>query len=147
MKKAIYKDSVFFIDSAGRQWRPTAYADMYARTRSREIEDIIMTDEMQEVGLDVVRINNVSTTTPICLQYEGKYFSLFGKTPELPILEIKSPFHPRCRHRMLPQRDYQPQQLSVNKKVDKKVSKLSKDWSDAEKSSITKQEAWNLENR
>jgi hypothetical protein len=146
-KKAIYKDAVFFIDSAGREWRPANYANMWARTRSREIEDIIMTDEMNELGLDVVRINDVSTTTPICLQYEGKYFSLNGATPELPVLTILPPFHPNCRHRKFPVRDYSSVMNNVNDKIDSKVSKLSKDWSDAEKASITKQETWNIENR
>jgi hypothetical protein len=146
-KKAIYQDSVFFIDSIGRTWNPSAYSEMWARTRSREIEDDIMAEEMQEVGLDVVQINNVSTVTPICLQFEGKFFSKHGLTTELPRLEIFPPFHPNCRHRMLPQREFQGKMLSTNTKVNKKVSKLRKGWSGAEKKAIRKQETWNKENR
>jgi len=145
MKKSIYQDNVFFIDSAGREWRPSAYTEMYARTRSREIEDIIMADDMQKVGLDVVQISNVNTTTPICLQYEGMYFSLYGQTPELPILEIRPPFHPNCRHRMIPKRDYNTGMTAKNSSVDNKVSKL--DFSKADKKSIIKQETWNIKNR
>jgi hypothetical protein len=147
VKKGVYRDMVFFIDSGGRLWNPSAYAEMYARTRSREIEDIIMTDEMREVGLDVVQINNVSTVTPICLQYEGKFFSKFGQTPELPVLEIFPSFHPNCRHRMIPQREFTQRMETVNKKVNKKVSGLRRTWSKAEKKYIKNQESWNLENR
>jgi hypothetical protein len=145
--KAIYRDLVFFIDSGGRRWSPSAYANMYARTRSREIEDIVMTDEMRELGFDVVRINDVSTITPICLQYENKYFSVFGQTPELPTLDILPPFHPNCRHRKFPVRDFKLSMLGVNSSIDSKVDRLSKDWSKSEIASIEKQEAWNLENR
>lgn len=146
-KKAIYQDSVFFIDSIGREWRPSAYSEMWARTRSREIEDIIMADEMTFDNLDVVQINDVSTITPICLQFEGKFFSRFGNTPELPTLEILPPFHPNCRHRMLPVRDFKPPMLTTNKSVNKKVSGLRQDWTKAQNKAIFKQETWNIENR
>lgn len=146
-KKAIYQDVVFFVDSLGRQWRPSAYSEMWARTRSREIEDDIMQDEMVDVGLDVVRINDVSTTTPICLQFENKFFSLNGLTPELPVLKIRPPFHPNGRHRMLPQAEFGSSMLSSNTRHNKKVSKLRKGWSSAEKKAVKKQEKWNVENR
>jgi len=147
MKKAVYQDAVFFVDSIGRQWRPTAYSEMWARTRSREIEDDLSTDEMGEFGLDIVKINNVSTTTPICLQYEGKYFSLNGATPELPILDMLPPFHPNCRHRKFPVREFKSNQLTVNSNIDKRVSTLSKSWSKAEKENVNKQKLWNNKNR
>jgi hypothetical protein len=142
-----FKDVVYFTDSIGRKWQPKHYSNMWARTRSREIEDDIMTIEMKENGLDVCRINDVSTTTPICLQYEGKYFSLTGATPELPILDILPPFHPNCRHRKFPVANYKSSMLSANKTVDTRTRSLSKKWSKAEKKSIRKQEAWNKENR
>ncbi len=145
--KAVFNEVIFFVDSSGRRWTANRYAEMYARTRSREVEDITMTDEMDEVGLDVVLINNVSTTTPICLQFEGKYFSKFGKTPELPRLTILPPFHPNGRHRMLPQANFRTNMLSANTRVNKKVSKLRRGWSKDEKKQVRKQETWNLENR
>jgi hypothetical protein len=144
-KKAIYQDAVFFIDKSGRRWDPSAYSEMWGRTRSREIEDIIMQDEMANVGLDVVQINDVSTTTPICLQYENKFFSLYGQTPELPVLEIRPPFHPNCRHRMLPQRNFKTTMLTDNRRVDIKFNKS--DVSESNKETMAKQEAWNLKNR
>jgi hypothetical protein len=144
-KKAIYQDSVYFVDSLGRQWRPTAYSEMWGRTRSREIEDIIMTSDMQKVGLDVVQISNASTTTPICLQFEGKFYSKFGQTPELPLLEIFPPFHPNCVHRMIPQRNFVVNMEKSNKLVDKKVANAG--FTSAEKKSIRKQETWNRKNR
>lgn len=147
IQKSVFNEVIFFWDSAGRKWSCNRYAEMVARTRSREIEDIIMTDEMEEVGLDVVQINDVSTVTPICLQYENKYFSKFGKTPNLPILDVFPPFHPNCRHRMLPQREFENSMVSVNSKVDKKVAKDSKSWTSSEKKQVKQQTEWNQENR
>jgi hypothetical protein len=88
VQKAEFHNAVNFVDISGRRWQPKNYANMWSRTRSREIEDIIMSDEMGTLGLDVVLINNVSTVTPICLQFENKFFSLDGTTPGLPILRI-----------------------------------------------------------
>lgn len=160
IETATFKKIVFFVDregkkiselsirdAGGNRWTANRYAEMYARTRSREIEDITMTDEMDEVGLDVVQINNVSTTTPICLQFEGKFFSMFGRTPELPRLTILPPFHPNCRHRKLPVAGFQSNMLTANTRVNKKASKLRKGWSKAEKKAVRQQTAWNQDNR
>jgi hypothetical protein len=147
VNKAAFHNVVHFVDSRGRKWQPKHYSNMWARTRSREIEDEVMTIEMKENGLDVCRINDVSTTTPICLQYEGKYFSLTGATPELPILDILPPFHPNCRHRKFPVANYKSSMLNTNKAIDNKTRSLSKKWTKAQKNSIKNQEAWNLANR
>jgi hypothetical protein len=147
LKQPVFRNNIYFLDSGNKKWNPASYANMYARTRSREVEDEIMSIEMKEDGLDVVQINDVSTTTPICLQYENKYFSLTGATPQLPILDILPPFHPNCRHRKFPVENYKSSMLSNNKSIDNKVKSISKKWSKAEKSSIRKQESWNRENR
>ena len=147
LKNTVYNDAVFFIDKLGREWKPDRYAEMVVRTRSREVEDIVMAEEMKEVGLDVVQISDANTTTPMCLQFEGKYFSRFGDTPELPRLEIYPPFHPNCRHRMLPQRDYNKSMGKVNKLKNSQESIKAEKWTDAQKKAINKQEDWNRENR
>jgi hypothetical protein len=160
IQKAVFKDVVFFMDRegkklyqlriadlGGKRWFAHHYAEMYARTRSREIEDVLMSDEMDVLGLDVVRINDVSTVTPICLQYENKYFSMFGRTPELPVLTVFPPFHPNCRHRKLPQRGYNNNMLAVNNSVDKKVARERKKWTASEKKAVKQQTQWNNENR
>jgi hypothetical protein len=145
-----FKGLAGLMDSGGKLWKPDKYFAMYTRTRSGEIADIIMTDEMEGDGLDVVQITDVSTTTPICLQYEGKYFSRFGNTPGLPVLDILPPFHPNCRHSALPVDDRvvtESQMQTANRRVDRKVGASKKKWSPAVKSSIKRQEAWNLKNR
>jgi len=143
-----FRDNVYLLDRAGRHWEPETYANMWARTRNREIEDDIMRDECGDLGIDIVQINNVNTTTPICKQYEGKYFSLNGATPGLPILKIKPPFHPRCRHRMLPmERDRIEPLLERNKKIDREVAVARNGWTRKQKLAIIKQEKWNELNR
>lgn len=144
----IGRDFVFMLDSSGRKWQPSSYARMYARTRGREIEDIIMQKEINELGMDIVQISEANTTTPICLHYEGKYFSLNGNTPGLPVLDIHPPFHPNCVHRMRPIADADIKNMRAkNIQVDRNVKKESQTWSDSQKKQVAKQTQWNRENR
>jgi hypothetical protein len=130
-------------DGSGRTWRPDTYSAMYSRTRSRELEDEINETEIINNDLDVVQVTNANTTTPICLQYERKIFSLTGKTPELPILQIRPPFHPNCRHRLKAIK-YNPEKAQeTNQMVDNKAQKITK----GERKTIRKQEAWIKTNR
>jgi hypothetical protein len=95
-----------------------------------------------------VRINNVNTTTPICLQYEGKVFSLTGQTPGLPVLKIRPPFHPNCRHRILATRRQDVAKgLENNRKIDRKNAQLRKTYTPGQKRTIKKQEDFIIANR
>ena len=143
--KAIYKQNISLTDSMGREWKPDTYSKMWARTRAKEVDDELTKKSMVDNDLDVVLISDANTTTPICLQYEGKYFSRFGNTPGLPILDIQPPFHPNCRHKALPQREYGSEMKKQNSSIDKRVKKM--DFSDAEKKQIRKEKNWNIKNR
>lgn len=132
-KKSYIKDGV----KVTRQWDPDAYAKMLQRTQGAEISSIMTMQEMKDLDLDVVQISNARTKTPICLEYEGKFFSLKGLTPELPILPFPTPFHPNCVHVMLPQKDYKSSMLKANEKIDSN-SKRSKIISEGQ-STINKQ--------
>ena len=139
-------------DAAGkitRVYKPESYASMYSRTRSREMEDVIARKEAKELGLDVIQINDVNTTTPICLQFENKYFSLEGKTPGLPILKIFPGFHPNCKHRILILGEPPTigEMQGVNGTVNVETKKASASWTKGEKRTVKKQEKWNRENR
>jgi hypothetical protein len=153
-KKAIFHETVNFRDRSGRMWNPDRYAEMWSRTRSREIEDIINTSEMSELGFDVIQINNVSTITPICLNFEGKYFSLTGATPGLPIYETKAPFHPNCKHRKLAVNESRVstgEMVKVNSSIPsasvRYTNRTGKKITTGQKKSTAKQLEWNEQNR
>lgn len=89
-----------FTDRAGRRWKLDTYSRMVARTTQREAASLGVADRMGQVGLDLVRISDHDTTTPICKPYEGNVFSLTGRTRGYKKLDRPPPFHPNCEHVM-----------------------------------------------
>ena len=135
-------------DSAGRQWRPDAYSAMFTRTRGRELEDIVRMDEAREMGVNIVQVSNAGTTTPICLNYEGKYYWVDTPVQGLERLPLRTPFHPNCVHRIYPiVRDNQTKFIKTNANKERKFKKASKDFTDGQKRATEKQTKWNLANR
>jgi len=49
-----------------------------------------------------VQVSSHGTVCEICAQYEGKVYSISGKTLGYPILDARTPFHPNCEHSLLP---------------------------------------------
>lgn len=144
MNTAVWRDNIAFIDRIGRKWTPKAYSEMWCRTRNSEIADEVLVDDMDEVGLDIVRITDHNTTTPICIQFEGKYFSMFGRTPGLPKLRIRTPFHPSCKHREMPisnQEERKPM-IEENQKKNKTIKSENSKMTSAQKKSIKTQKDW-----
>lgn len=95
----------------GRNYNPAKYAELVARTRGREIQSIAAIETLKSYGLDLCKISSHSTTTQVCKQYEGKIFSLTGKNATIiknrkeityPVLTKKPPFHPGCKHVIIP---------------------------------------------
>jgi hypothetical protein len=138
----------YLVDSAGRRWQPGNYAAMYARTRGRELEDIVRMDETRELGINVVQISNANTTTPICLKYEGKFFWVDVPVEGLEQLPIRPPFHPNCVHRIFPMSKENPTKFrKTNANKNKKFRNASKSFTPSQKKNITTQTDWNLANR
>lgn len=97
--KAVGEGNVIEIN--GRKYKPDYYAELVARTRTREAQSQAAIDTIMGFGEDTVRISSHNTTTPLCQQYEGKVFSLTGRSPH-PILDQYPPFHPNCQHVLTP---------------------------------------------
>jgi Phage minor capsid protein 2 len=87
-----------FVDRAGRRWALDTYAEVAARTATREAVSIGTANRMLELGADIVEISKHANSCPVCIPYEGRRFSLTGETPGYPRAIILPPFHPRCRH-------------------------------------------------
>ena len=140
------KAFTYLTDSAGRKWQPNHYSTMYARTRGREYEDIVRVSECKELGINLVQVTNAGTTTPICLNYEGKYYYIDTPVNGFTRLPIRAPFHPNCVHRILPVvRENLTKFKNINKNKTKKYNKLP--LTDSQKKSVVKQQDWNKINR
>ncbi len=103
-----------FTDRAGRRWRLGHYAEMVARTTTREAVTVAAAGRMLSNGITVARVSTHGSVCPICGPLEGR---LVGLTPdasagggdriwqpdELPGLTGMPPFHPQCRHSIVPE--------------------------------------------
>lgn len=87
-----------FTDRAGRKWKLNVYARMVARTTQREAASLGTVDRALQVGLDLVTVSKHHTDVDICTPYEGKTYSLTGKTKGYERIKTFPPFHPNCKH-------------------------------------------------
>jgi len=87
----------------GRRYQPDKYAELLARTRTREAASIGSINTALQYGLDLVQISvhNHPQEDP-CSPFQGKVFSLSGNHPDFPALKARPPFHPNCKHVLIP---------------------------------------------
>lgn len=94
-----------FVDKLGRKWRLDSYAEMMARTTTREAATVATINTCREFGLDLVRVTTHYPTCHLCAPLQGKVFSLSGKDKRYPKYgenEARIPRHPNCRHSIHP---------------------------------------------
>lgn len=91
-----------FVDKGGRRWSLSAYARMVTRTTTREAASVGMKNRLIEHGKDLVMVSEHRKSCPICRPFQGKTYSLTGRSRNYPKLDPLPPFHPNCRHVMLP---------------------------------------------
>lgn len=76
-----------------------AYADMLARTISRAARGEGTLNRLKEYGMDLVIISNTGAVD-WCTVYEGRVFSISGRSKTYPKLVLRPPYHPNCTHTM-----------------------------------------------
>jgi hypothetical protein len=94
-----------FKDKLGRKWRLDTYAEMVARTITREAASVATINTCKEFGLDLVQVTTHYPTCHLCAPLQGKVFSLSGKDRRYPKYgenEARIPRHPNCRHSIHP---------------------------------------------
>lgn len=94
-----------FVDARGRRWPLDVYAEMVARTTTREAVTTGTRNRLLETGRGLVTISQHSGACRICLPFEAKTYALTPEWAErtgYPMLETQPPFHPNCRHVMAP---------------------------------------------
>lgn len=104
IKRLLDQGQTAFKDRLGRKWRLDTYAEMCARTVTREAASVATINTCREAGLDLVRITTHYPTCELCAPLQGKVFSISGKDSRYPKLtdERRPPIHPHCRHVLTP---------------------------------------------
>ena len=65
-----------FVDKAGRNWSPEAYAAMVVRTSSHNVAIRTVKDRQQEFGGgDIFQVSSHPGARPLCYPYQGKFYS------------------------------------------------------------------------
>lgn len=85
-----------------RLFTPEEYAELLARTRTREAVTEGIINSSAQVGMDLFQVSVHDNPCPVCRQYQGRIFSLSGENENFPKLATKPPFHPRCKHVVVP---------------------------------------------
>jgi hypothetical protein len=49
-------------------------------------------------GIDLVYVNYVGITCEYCAKYQGRVYSISGRDPRFPKLEVRPPYHSHCVH-------------------------------------------------
>jgi hypothetical protein len=101
--KQLVEDTGFtaLVDRGGKHWTIDSYAEMLVRTHVIKANGEGTKNRLLTNQVDLVEISTHATACPICQPYEGRVYSLTGKSegyekaPELPI-------HPNCRHSYMP---------------------------------------------
>jgi hypothetical protein len=100
MRNALDKKYVTIIDKNGSvsQYTTSKYAEMLARTKLSEAQAASTLDVAENFGSDLIQISSHNTTSPQCIPFEGKIFSISGKDEDFAPLTEVNPFHPNCQH-------------------------------------------------
>lgn len=69
-----------FIDKAGREWSPETYVNMDIRNTVKNAANAAQFASIEELGQDVVLVSSHAGARPLCAPYQGKLYSLSGKS-------------------------------------------------------------------
>ena len=75
MKKMADEGLTGFIDRAGRQWSPEAYASMVIRTTAHNVNIDAVKTRQQEYGSDLFQVSVHGGARPLCYPYQDKIYS------------------------------------------------------------------------
>ena len=94
-----------FLKINDRNYNMKKYAEMVSRTALREAQTEATLDLCEQYDNDLVQWSDHGTVCEICIEFEGKIYSISGKSLEYPMLEREPPAHPNCEHSLLPTSD------------------------------------------
>jgi SPP1 gp7 family putative phage head morphogenesis protein len=91
-----------FITIKGRHYRPDKYAELVARTRTREATSQGTINTALRYGVDLVQWDAHSEVCEYCQQFSGRVYSISGQDEDFPMLTEKPPLHPNCKCVIMP---------------------------------------------
>jgi len=96
------------IDRGGNQWSLGQYSEMLARTHVIKANTEATINRGVELEIDVYEVSSHGATDILCSSQEGKLYSFSGNNKKYPALSgNRPPFHPNCKHTLLPRPDLQ----------------------------------------
>ena len=96
------------VDRAGRQWTTEAYSNMVIRTNTTRVATEVQFKRAKEYGADLIEVSSHAGARPLCAPYQGKIFSISGKSEKYPPLSSTSYGEPaglfgiNCGHMQYP---------------------------------------------
>lgn len=84
-----------------RRFTPEYYAELVARTQTREAATEGSIRLGQEYGFTLYRASTHEGACPVCQEFQGKIYSVTDN-PDFPKLTRRTPYHPNCTHIMTP---------------------------------------------
>lgn len=93
------------LDRGGKKWSLNRYSEMLARTHLIRANTEASINRCGDFNVDIVEISDHNTDCPICIEFEGKIFSISGKSENYPKLVFQPVYHPNCKHTILPRPD------------------------------------------
>lgn len=93
------------LDRGGHKWNLKSYSEMLARTHLIKANNEATINRALDFDIDILEVSSHNTECTICLPYEGKKFSISGNSKEYGKLEITPPYHPNCKHSLMPRPD------------------------------------------
>ena len=118
-----------FIDKAGRKWSTEAYINNVTRSTSNNVANEMQDKRAEEYNCDLVETSSHLGARPGCAPYQGKIYSMSGKSKKYPAWSTTSYGDPagllgcNCRHLKYPyiegmsKRTYEPYDYAENDKV------------------------------
>jgi hypothetical protein len=91
-----------FLVINGRNYQPSKYAELLARTRTREATSHGTINTALRYGVDLVQIDVHSGACEFCQQHAGRVFSISGADDNFPQLVESPPYHPNCLCVLMP---------------------------------------------
>lgn len=93
-----------FVDKSGRKWSAEAYVNMVCRSTSNNVANEMQDERMKDYGVDLVETSSHMGARPKCAPYQGRIFSMSGKSKKYPAWSTTSYGDPagilgvNCRH-------------------------------------------------
>lgn len=126
----------------GAMMRLDSYAELVARSTSREAQNKGMLNQMTSLGYDLVQMSTHKTSCAVCAALQGRVYSISGNDKRYPPLTrayngVHANIHPRCRHVLAPyvehladnpenDREYSNRDFIVDEKSQKDIDNYNK---------------------